>query len=148
MNNKCNHRYTKILFLQVFSLHFHPWGVKFLKVMLNLPSRKKAYFLSKASLKIMPLGYEIQFAGMVLPLLMNRSPSCSLEKPASTLALTISHVNPAAICLCCDKKSGISSTCFQNFLRKGDVHRQWLPSCREQADVLRSLASFLLGHGK
>lgn len=32
-----------------------------------------------------------------------------MEKPASTSALTISQVNPAAICLCCDKKSVISS---------------------------------------
>ena len=58
-----------------------------------------------ASLKSMPLVITIQFAEMVLPLLMNRSTSCSLEKPASTLALTISQENPAAICLCCDKEA-------------------------------------------
>lgn len=57
-----------------------------------------------ASLKVCLSVITIQFAAIVLPLLMNRSTSCSLEKPASTSALTISQENPAAICLCWDKE--------------------------------------------
>lgn len=58
-------------------------------------------FLCFAPLKFFLQITKSSLAEITLPLLMNSSASCSLEKPASTSTLTISHVDPAATCFCC-----------------------------------------------
>lgn len=71
-----------------------------------------------ASVKNMPLRYHKPGLRKLLPLLMNTSTSCSLEKPVSTSALTISQGNPAAICLCCDNKAGRLAPHSSQFSKK------------------------------
>lgn len=105
-------------------------------------------FLYFALLKFFLQITKISLAEITLPLLMNSSASCSLEKPASTSTLTISHVDPAATCFCCvenlyiwwnSENSGLCTNLLDMFVQ--------IPSCRPLSDMLYNLANFLLDHG-